>query len=692
MKRNLKMKHSTAGLLAAACLLQAIPAAQAAPPAVETDEAVYVNLDYYGALQDMRIVKGVSLNGQNTFTDYGDYAEVLNMTSYDTPTVADGQVTWDLQNPDEGRFYYECIPSQAETMQLPWTFDVTYRLNGVQVTAEECAGAQGTVEITVQATPNADADEYYRNNMALMVTQGIDMSKNLSIDAPGAQVQSLGTYKTVLFMGLPGEECTFVTRIGSNDFDYAGTYMMMAPATGSQMDRIADLREAKDKLEDASDDLHQGMDSMLNTVQSMKSGIAGVQSGVSGLDAARQQVQAADAQNDANMDQALTDLQTMIDQMDASLPEMENSIQTMTDANNTMDSILDKLIESQSDLEAYKEDLQKLHENLTEMIEMCDDLAQMTYDNGDYDYVMKNVQGALSSMVSSSTALADSLSDLHGNLEQLAYDTASGTYSGDSMTAFLIIMQRMPSGLFSHLEDMMDAVALLSSSAKSTLTLVDSYVDTIEDHADDLSATLGTLNKLVAQAESTIDVVDSVMDDLPAMQETMNTGTQDITSMLQKSMDLLTSTKQTMVSTNKTIVELRQTLLSVRQQANDSTKQTVDGLLDVLQKALDSSASHDMQRASDTIYDTTNDEFDSLEDDTNVLNIDNSLQLQSFTSKENPAPSSLQFVVRTAEISPESVEKQIAAEPTTEDIGVWARIVNIFKKIASAVQSVFAED
>ncbi len=692
MKRNLKSKNSIAGLLAAACLMQAVPAAQAAPPAVETDEAVYVNLDYYGALQDMRIVKGVSLNGQNTFTDYGDYAQVLNMTSYDTPTVAEGKVTWDLQNPDEGRFYYECIPSQAETMQLPWTFDVTYRLNGVQVTAEECAGAQGTVEITVHATPNLDADTYYQNNMALVVTQGIDMSENLSIDAPGAQVQSLGTYKTVLFMGLPGEDCTFVTRIGSNAFSYAGTYMMMAPATGEQVDRIADLREAKDKLEDASDDLHQGMNSMLNTVQSMKSGIASVQSGVSGLDAARQQVQAADAQNDANMDQTLADLQTMIDQMDASLPEMENSIQTMTDANNTMNSILDKLIESQSDLEAYKEDLQKLHENLTEMIEMCDDLAQMTYDNGDYDYVMKNVQGALSSMVSSSTALADSLSDLHGNLEQLAYDTASGTYSGDSMTAFLIIMQQMPSGLFSHLEDMMDAVALLSSSAKSTLTLVDSYVDTIEDHADDLSATLGTLNKLVVQAESTIDVVDSVMDDLPAMQETMNTGTQDMTSMLQKSMDLLTSTKQTMVSTNKTMVELRQTLLSVRQQANDSTKQTVDGLLDVLQKALDSSASRDMQQASDTIYDTTNDEFDSLEDETNVLNIDNSLQLQSFTSKENPAPSSLQFVVRTAEISPESVEKQIAAEPTTEDIGVWARIVNIFKKIAGAVQSIFAEE
>lgn len=62
-------------------------------PAVSTDEAVYVNLNYYGALADMRIVKGVSLNGETSFTDYGNYSKVYNMSTYDEPKIASGAVS-----------------------------------------------------------------------------------------------------------------------------------------------------------------------------------------------------------------------------------------------------------------------------------------------------------------------------------------------------------------------------------------------------------------------------------------------------------------------------------------------------------------------------------------------------------------------------------------------------------------------
>ena len=50
--------------LAAATLLLAFTlpqAATAAAPATETDEAVYINLDYYGVPETTRIVKGVNL-------------------------------------------------------------------------------------------------------------------------------------------------------------------------------------------------------------------------------------------------------------------------------------------------------------------------------------------------------------------------------------------------------------------------------------------------------------------------------------------------------------------------------------------------------------------------------------------------------------------------------------------------------
>ena len=90
MNTNRARRLAAAGLLLAFVLPQT---AQAAAPSIETDEAVYINLDYYGIPTATRIVKGVNLNGHTEFTDYGNYSEVYNMSTYDHPTLQDGSVS-----------------------------------------------------------------------------------------------------------------------------------------------------------------------------------------------------------------------------------------------------------------------------------------------------------------------------------------------------------------------------------------------------------------------------------------------------------------------------------------------------------------------------------------------------------------------------------------------------------------------
>jgi hypothetical protein len=53
----------------------------AAEASVSVDESMYVNLDYYGSVDKVNVVKGVSLNGLTSFTDYGNYLDVTNMTT-----------------------------------------------------------------------------------------------------------------------------------------------------------------------------------------------------------------------------------------------------------------------------------------------------------------------------------------------------------------------------------------------------------------------------------------------------------------------------------------------------------------------------------------------------------------------------------------------------------------------------------
>ena len=69
--------------LAVACLCTGMGSpdvVQAAPAAAQVDETMYVNLDYYGKIDQVSVVKGCSLNGNTSLTDYGNYRNVVNMS------------------------------------------------------------------------------------------------------------------------------------------------------------------------------------------------------------------------------------------------------------------------------------------------------------------------------------------------------------------------------------------------------------------------------------------------------------------------------------------------------------------------------------------------------------------------------------------------------------------------------------
>ena len=329
MKRNKLRRVTATALLLSFALPQC---AQAAAPTVETDETVYINMDYYGAPTNTRIVKGVNLNGHTEFTDFGDYKDVYNMSTFDEPTLKEDSVYWKL-NTDKNRFYYECIPNDTVNIQMPWNFDVSYKLNGVPVEADQCAGASGTIQMDIHAVPNTYASDYYKNNMMLVCATGIDMSKALSIDAPGAQIQSFGTYKLVMFMGLPGEENTFTVRIGSNDFESMGLIMFMTPATTSALDIMSSMRDIKDRLENSGDNLYTGVSSMLSTMQAVQSSLSSMSSGISGIDQVRKQLIKDRGTLDPRTDAALNALDELTGKSDSLIPELNSAKETLTALN-----------------------------------------------------------------------------------------------------------------------------------------------------------------------------------------------------------------------------------------------------------------------------------------------------------------------------------------------------------------------
>ena len=769
MKRNKLRRVTATALLLSFALPQC---AQAAAPTVETDETVYINMDYYGAPTNTRIVKGVNLNGHTEFTDFGDYKDVYNMSTFDEPTLKEDSVYWKL-NTDKNRFYYECIPNDTVNIQMPWNFDVSYKLNGVPVEADQCAGASGTIQMDIHAVPNTYASDYYKNNMMLVCATGIDMSKALSIDAPGAQIQSFGTYKLVMFMGLPGEENTFTVRIGSNDFESMGLIMFMTPATTSALDIMSSMRDIKDRLENSGDNLYTGVSSMLSTMQAVQSSLSSMSSGISGIDQVRKQLIKDRGTLDPRSDAALNALDELTGKSDSLIPELNSAKETLTALNATTSSILTTLEESGEDIPEYQKLLNDVKTSLGNLEDLFDDLDDET-DNS--SWTIAQIRSASEDLQKELNALTDDLKSLSGSLDKMPKNlndavtdnltdyvkkmasTASSTvldtaykkgYAAgkqkaiddgktdeaeieaiaqqyaeaakasaasqassaasqaqasayNNAQALAALMTGIKSGSSAVTSDMQTMTKQLESVTKEMsdlLNATNSLLKDLEDIADVFDEYKGLPQdftaegkKLTELANGSLDRVNKMLADIPALRESLDSLTKTATSSIDKTTDLMSSTTKALSTSYDLMNTANSVLRSVRSQADASTQTTIDSLLDTLGKLSGSTASGQMQTATNSIHSAVKDAETDLEDDTNVLNIDTSADLESVTSSMNPSPSSLQFILRTEEISVDDDDDDGISDQDAADEGVFARICNIFKKLFTAITGVFTSD
>ena len=769
MKRNKLRRVTATALLLSFALPQC---AYAAAPTVETDEAVYINMDYYGVPTNTRIVKGVNLNGHTEFTDFGDYKDVYNMSTFDEPTLKDGSVYWKLDT-DKQRFYYECIPNDTVNIQMPWNFDVSYKLNGVPVEADKCAGASGTIQMDIHAVPNDYASEYYKNNMMLVCATGIDMSKALSIDAPGAQIQSFGTYKLVMFMGLPGEENTFTVRIGSDDFESMGLIMFMTPATTSALDIMSSMRDIKDRLENSGDNLYTGVSSMLSTMQAVQGSLSSMSKGISGIDQVRKQLIRDRGTIDPRTDAALAALNELTGQSDSLIPELNTTKDTLTLLNATTSSILTTLEESGEDVAEYQKLLEQVKTSLGNLEDLFDDLDDET-SNGSWNIsqvrsASENLSKELEALRKDLSSLSDELDDLPNDLDnevtkqlmnyvrnmtatasstvldtaynkgyaagkQAAIDAgktdeaeieaiaqqyaeaakasaaskaseaasqaqASAYNNAQALAALMTGIKNGSDNVTSSMQSMTSQSVKVVKQLTDLLDSTNSLLKDLEDIADVFDEYKGLPQdftqegkKLTELANGSLDRVNKMLADIPALRESLDTMTTTANSAIDKTTSLITSTKKALSTSYDLVNTANSVLRSVRSQADASTQATIDSLLDTLGKLSGSTASGQMQTATDSIHSAVKDAETDLEDDTNVLNIDTSAELQSVTSNMNPAPSSLQFILRTKEISVDDDKDSGVSDQDAADEGVFARICNVFKKLFTAITSVFASD
>ena len=361
VKRQLLRGGSCA--LAALMALGSIPAAAIDDGVTATyDEAYYAMTDYYGNLTDGSVVKSYRTNGIATVTDYGDYDEVINLTDGTAPSQTGGKTVFQLDESDlPNTFYFEGKTAKPFA-QLPWTLSVSYTLNGVPTKAEDLAGKTGVVEINLDAVPNEGASEYARNNYTLEAMAVFNQDDILSLEAPGAQVQLIGNLRAVLFIGLPGEECHYTIRVGSDDFSFGGMTFLMVPATLSQLEEITKLSERKDDLEENYNKLSGSMDSLLDAMASMTGSLNASANGLDQLNQARDIFSNGKGSIYSGTDALRADLSNLADVLEPVESQITALSKTITSSKATLNSMVDAVKDLRKDLEDVEDALEDLRD------------------------------------------------------------------------------------------------------------------------------------------------------------------------------------------------------------------------------------------------------------------------------------------------------------------------------------------
>ena len=361
VKRQLLRGGSCA--LAALMALGSIPAAAIDDGVTATyDEAYYAMTDYYGNLTDGSVVKSYRTNGIATVTDYGDYDEVINLTDGTAPSQTGGKTVFQLDESDlPNTFYFEGKTAKPFA-QLPWTLSVSYTLNGVPTKAEDLAGKTGVVEINLDAVPNEGASEYARNNYTLEAMAVFNQDDILSLEAPGAQVQLIGNLRAVLFIGLPGEECHYTIRVGSDDFSFGGMTFLMVPATLSQLEEITKLSERKDDLEENYNKLSGSMDSLLDAMAAMTGSLNASASGLDQLNQARNIFSNGKGSIYSGTDVLRADLSNLADVLEPVEGQITALSKTITSSKATLNSMVDTVKDLRDDLEDVEDALEDLRD------------------------------------------------------------------------------------------------------------------------------------------------------------------------------------------------------------------------------------------------------------------------------------------------------------------------------------------
>lgn len=253
-KKRLAMRTTSAAVCVLLAANQALPVCASGVTQVK-DENVYVNLEQDGSVSDIYVVNEYGLKQDTAITDHGDYSSVKNLTDNQELVVFGDEVTFDAS---KGKFYYQ---GELNTKEMPWNIDISYKLDGEEISADELPGKSGSLEINISIKENKKCDKDFFDNYLLQATVLLDTEKCSDIETDGATEGNLGDDRQLLYNIMAGTEKEIHITAQVKDFEMDGISFLGVPMSfdidKEQIDD-SELKEKTDELKDGVEELDDG--------------------------------------------------------------------------------------------------------------------------------------------------------------------------------------------------------------------------------------------------------------------------------------------------------------------------------------------------------------------------------------------------------------------------------------------------
>jgi len=231
------------------------------------DETIYVALDYDGAVSSIDVVNRLySPSNDEDLVDFGQYITINNLIGDSVPSILGNEIKWKNTPDHDYGFYY-----QGEILKdLPYTFEITYYLNGEIKTAEKIAGQSGNIKIQIVAEQNMKCPAEVRSGLMAQIALNLDLDKTKNIVNENATKVIAGKMMTLSYTILEGSDATFKLSFDAEDFEMSGMNIALLRGEISIPDNIQD---SLDEIETGFDDMAEGMDEIVDGTSQLKDGL-----------------------------------------------------------------------------------------------------------------------------------------------------------------------------------------------------------------------------------------------------------------------------------------------------------------------------------------------------------------------------------------------------------------------------------